>query len=126
MQDRLHDQMQTEMQTTRGLLDDVTVSAVSLKAAVDSTATIIGRLASLTEVTRWIAAVVVGLMVLFVFHLISPKFAAYLSLTSSQYCPCIRLLQILTTCLSILIMRLLLGFCSQTRHHHIQHSVSRV
>jgi len=77
MQTRLHDQMQIEMQTTRGLLDEVTFSATTLKATVDSTAFIIGKLASLNSFTRWIPALGLGIWILFALHLVSPKYAGY-------------------------------------------------
>ncbi len=78
MQTRLHDQMQIEIQATRGLLDEVTFSATSLKATVDSTAAIIGKLASLTSLARCIPALGLGILILFVFHLASPRYAGYL------------------------------------------------
>jgi hypothetical protein len=77
MQTRLHDQMQIEIQTTQGLLDEVTFSATTLKATVDSTAAIIGKLASLTGFTRWIPALGFGISLLFALYLISPKYTGY-------------------------------------------------
>lgn len=77
MQTRLHDHMQIEMQVTRGLLDEVTFSAKSLQATVDSTAAIIGKLASLTGFTRWIPALGLGVSILFALHLVNPRYAGY-------------------------------------------------
>lgn len=78
LQTRLYDQTQIEMQTTQGLLDEVTFSAAKLKATVDSTATIIGKLGSITSITRWIPAGGFGLMLLFALYLVSPRLASYL------------------------------------------------
>ena len=83
MQARLHDQMQVEMQTTRGLLDEVTFSANSLRATVDSTAAIIRNLASLTNFTRWIPTIGMALMVLFGLYLARPRHAVY---TTAVFC----------------------------------------
>ena len=84
MQVFLHDQMQIEMQTTRGLLDDVTSSANSLKATVDRTSAVIRKLASLTEVARWIPALALSILVLFVLRLVSPTYTKYTGITISE------------------------------------------
>lgn len=90
MQTHLHDQLQIEMQTTRGLLDEVTFSATHLKATVDSTAAIIGKLAALTGFTRWIPALGFGILILFAIYLGSPRYAGYAATaignSSSKYC----------------------------------------
>lgn len=80
VQTRLHDQMQVEMQTTRGLLDEVTFSATTLKATVDSTAAIIGRLATLTDITSWIPAAALGIVLLIALHLVNPRYLGYLGM----------------------------------------------
>lgn len=77
MQTLFHDQIQIEMQTTQGLLDEVTSSTHSLKATVDSTTAVIDKLASLNGITKWVPAVGVGVVLLFALHLISPKHAGY-------------------------------------------------
>ena len=84
LQSRLHDQLQIEMQTTRGLLDEATSSATSLKATVDSTAALVGKLSSLTDITRWIPTVGVGVMLLLALYLIYPTYAGYLATAISK------------------------------------------
>ncbi len=85
MQTHLHDQMQIEMQTTRGLLDEVTSSANTLKTTIDSTAVIIGRLATLTDFTRWIPSLGLGTMTIFALYLISPRYAGYAVAAMSEW-----------------------------------------
>ena len=81
----LHDQMQAGMQTTQGLLDEVASSAINLKTALDSTAALIGKLSSLTNITRWIPALGLGVMALVMLYLIKPTYAGFAAAVLSKY-----------------------------------------
>ena len=77
MQTRFYDEMQIEMLTTQGLLDEVGSSARTLKATVDSTTAVIDKLASLHQVARWVPVTVLGMMIICALYLIRPKYAGY-------------------------------------------------
>ena len=86
-QTRLHDQMQVEMHVTRGLLADVTSSAVSLQSAVDSTSAKIAQMAALGGLSAkfvqwsWLA------LVLLIVYQFNPKVARYAMATIGKLSP---------------------------------------
>ena len=76
-QTKLHDQMQIEMQVTRGLLVDVTSSAADLQIAVDNTSAKIAQMATLgglpATVVQW-SWLLLAVLILYQF---SPRIAGY-------------------------------------------------
>lgn len=81
MQARLHNEMQIEMQVTRGLLDNITSSATGLHATIQTTSALLAQFSSLIgnlgSVTSWVWPVTSSFVVLFVLYQISSRFAGY-------------------------------------------------
>ncbi|KAL6714378.1 hypothetical protein ACLMJK_007801 [Lecanora helva] len=80
MQAYLHNQTESMMQNTRLLLDEVVFSANNLKITVESSSAIIGRLAYITNITRWIPLIGMVIMVLWMLYMISPKYAGCMAI----------------------------------------------
>ena len=84
-QTRLYDQMQTELYVARGLLADVTSSAVSLQAAVEDTSSKVANMAAFggftSTVLRWGWLSVV----LLVLYLLSPRYAGFATAALGGY-----------------------------------------
>ena len=76
-QTRLHDQMQVEMQVTRGLLVEVTSSAAHLQAAVDTTSTKIAQMATLGGLPATVMQWSWLILVVLVLYQFSSRFAGY-------------------------------------------------
>ena len=81
LQTRLHNDMQIEMQVTRGLLDNVTLSATGLHTTIQTTSALIGQFTSLIgnlgSVAGWIWPVTSTFLVLFALYQVSPRCAGY-------------------------------------------------
>ena len=79
MQARLHNEMQIEMQVTRGLLHNITLSATRLHATIQTTSALIGQFGSLISnlgsVTSWIWPTISIFVILFVLYQVSPRYA---------------------------------------------------
>ena len=79
MQARLHNEMQIEMQVTRGLLDNITLSATGLHATIQMTSALIGQFGSLISnlgsVTSWIWPTISTFVILLVLYQVSPRYA---------------------------------------------------
>lgn len=76
-QAKLHDQMQVEMHVTRGLLSDVTSSAMNLQAAVDNTSVKIAHMVTLGGLSATVVQWSWLILVVFVVYQLSPRIARY-------------------------------------------------
>lgn len=89
-QARLYDQMQTEMYVARGLLAEVTSSAVSLQASVEDTSSKIANMAALGGFTStflrwgWLC------LLLFVLYQFQPIYARYATAAVGESPPTLR------------------------------------
>ena len=80
-QSSLHDQMQV----TRGLLSDITTSAISLKNTVEDTSSKISHMASVGGVTGSIMRWAWMVLIVFVLYQFNPRIASYLATAFGEF-----------------------------------------